>query len=77
MIHPMKTACVGYISIHPENQMPPQVGQDDLLRALEVELGHINPIRISLIMQWNMEVQYTSNYFLAMDLQEYIGIRSC
>ena len=47
------------------------------LKLWEVELGHTNLIRNSLLMQWNMEVQDTSNYFLDMGLQEYIKIRSC
>ena len=39
------------------------MGQYDLLGALEVELGHIDLIRNILLMQWNMEVKPTSNYF--------------
>ena len=41
-----------------------------------MELGHADLIRVSSLMQWNMEVQHTSNYSLGMGLQEYIGIRS-
>ena len=72
----MELACIEYIPGPPENQMPPEVGQDDLFGALEVELGHANLIRISSLMQWYMEVEYTSNYFFGMGLQEYIRIRS-
>ena len=39
-----------------------------------MELGHTNLIRNSLLMQWNMEVQHTSNYSLGMGLQEYTRI---
>ena len=38
--------------------------QDDLIIALEVTLGHGDLIRNILSMQWNMEVQPTSNYSL-------------
>ena len=76
MVHPMGPACVGYIPGPPENQVPPQVGQDDLYGALEVELGHTDLIRIFSLMQWNMVVQYTSKYSLGRGLQEYITIRS-
>ena len=48
----------------PENQKQPKVGQDDLFGAVEVESSHADLIRIFLLMQWNMEVQYTSNYSL-------------
>ena len=50
MIHPMRPVCVGYIPGPPENQIPPQVGQDDLFGALEVELDHTDHIRISSLM---------------------------
>ena len=71
---PMGPACVGYIPGPPENQIPPYVGQDDLFGALEVKLGHIDLIRNIWPMQWNMEVQPTSNYFLGMALQVYIKL---
>ena len=70
--HPMEPADVGYIPGSLENEILPQVGQDDLCVALEVKLSHINLIRNILPMQWNMEVQPTSNYFLEMALQVYI-----
>ena len=38
MVHSLEPACVGYIPRRPENHIPPEVGQDDLFRALEVEL---------------------------------------
>ena len=41
-----------------------------------MELDYANLIRISLLMQWNIEVQYTSNYSLQMGLEVYIRIRS-
>ena len=62
---------------HPENQIPSEVGQDDLFETLEVELGHINIISNISFMQWNLEVQPTSNYFIEMALQVYLRIRSC
>ena len=77
MTHLMGPVCVGYSSGSPGNQIPPYRGQDDLFRALEVELGHINPIRNFLLMQWNLEVQPTSNYSLEMALQVFIRFRSC
>ena len=52
-------------------------GQDDLFEALYMELGYVNLIRNILLMQWNMEVQPTSNYFLEMALPVYLRIRSC
>ena len=42
-----------------------------------MELGHADLIRNSSHIHWNMEVQDTPNYSLAMGLQEYIEIRSC
>ena len=77
MIHLMRLVCVGYTPGPPENQTLPKVGQDDLFGALEAELGHADLIRNSLLMQLSIEVQYTSNYFLRMSLEEYIRIRSC
>ena len=73
----MEPVCVGYFSRIPENQIPSLVGQDDLFRILEVEAGNTDLINNFSLMQWNMEVQDTSNYFLTMGLQEYIKIRSC
>ena len=51
-------------------------GQDDLLGALEARLGYSDLIRNISSMQWNMEVQPTSNYSLEMALHVYIKIRS-
>ena len=48
--------------------------QDNLFGVLEAKLGHINLIRNILPMQWNMEVQPTSNYFLEMALQVYVKL---
>ena len=76
MKHSVEPACVGYIPGPPENQIPPEVGQDDLFGALEVELGHTDLIRNFSFMQWNLEVQPTSNYSLEMALQDCIGIKS-
>ena len=42
------------------------MGQDDLFGALEVKLYHGDLIRDISPMQWIMEVQPTSNYFLEM-----------
>ena len=39
-----------------------------------MELAHANLIGNSSHMQWNIEVQDTSKYFLEMGLQEYINI---
>ena len=75
--HPMGPAGVGYTPGHPENQIPPSVGQHDLFGALEVKIGHTDLIRNISPMWWNMEVQLTSNYSLGMALQVYIKIRSC
>ena len=52
------------------------MGQDDLFVALEAKLGYIDLIRNVSPMQWNMEVQPTSNYSLGMALQVDIKIRS-
>ena len=51
IIHSLGPACVGYIPGLSENQIPPQMGQYDLLRALEVELGHIVLIKNIPLMQ--------------------------
>ena len=72
--HPMGPACIGYTPGPPENQIPPEVGQDDLFGALEAKLGHIDLIRNISPMQWNMEVQPTSDYSLGMALQVYIKL---
>ena len=56
MKHPIRPACVGYTPGPPENQSPPQVGQDDLFGALEAELGHIDLIRNFSLVSWNLEV---------------------
>ena len=72
----MGPACGGYTPGPSENQILPLVGQDDLFRALKVELGHIDLIRNISPMQWNMKVQPTSKYFLGMALQVYLEIRS-
>ena len=77
MVHPMRSACVEYICIPTENQMPPQFGQNDLFQVLEVKLGHTDLIRISSLMWWNMEIKYTSNYSVGVGLQEYIRNKSC
>ena len=52
------------------------MGQDDLLETVELKLGHSNLIRNILPMQWDIEIQPTSNYFLEMALHVYIKIRS-
>ena len=44
------------------------MGQDDLFGALEEKLGHSDLIKNILSMQWNIEVQPTSNYSLGMAL---------
>ena len=75
--HPIRPVCVGYTPGHPENQIPPYVGQDDLFGALELELGHVDLIRNFSLMQWNLEVQLTSNYSLGMALHDYVRSRSC
>ena len=41
----MESVCREYIPESSENHIPPLVGQDDLFRALEVELDHIDLIR--------------------------------
>ena len=64
----MELAGVGFIPGPPENRMPPQLGQYDLLKALEVELSHNDLIRDILPMQWNLKVQHIPNYFLEMPL---------
>ena len=53
------------------------MGQDDLFGALETELGHVDLIRNISLMQWNLEVQLTSNYSLEMALEVYFKIWSC
>ena len=42
--------------------------QYDLFGALEIELDYANLIRNFLLMQWNMEVQPTSNYSFGIAL---------
>ena len=64
MKHPMRPACVGYIPGPPKNQIPHYIGQGDLFGALEAELGNTDLIRNFPLMQWNLEVQPTSNYSL-------------
>ena len=70
----MELAHVEYTPGPPENWMPPQMGQDDLFEALEVELDHNNLIKNISPMQWNLKVQLTSIYFLEMALQVYIKL---
>ena len=70
----MGPACVGYTPGPPENQIPPYIGQDDLFGALEAKLGHIDLIRNISPMQWDMEVQPTSNYSLGMAIQVYVKL---
>ena len=72
--HPMGPAFVGYTPGPPENQIPPLVGQGDLFGALEVKLGHLDLIRNISPIQWNIEVQPTSNYSLGMALQVYVKL---
>ena len=60
----MGPACVGFTTGPPGSLIPPYVGQYDLFEALESKLGHTNLIMNFLLMQWNMEVQPTSNYSL-------------
>ena len=45
------------------------------LNALEAELGHSDLIRSISLMQWNLKVQVTPNYFLGMALYVYVLIR--
>ena len=75
-ICPMEPADIEFIPGPPGNGMPPQLGQYNLLKALEPELGHSDLIRDILPMQWNLKVQHISNYFLGMALQVYIQFRS-
>ena len=77
MKHPMRPACVEYTPGSQENQIPPYIGQGDLIGALEAELGYIDLIRNFLLIWWNLEIQPTSNYSLGMALHDCIGIRSC
>ena len=72
----MGPACGGYIPGPPRNQIPPLVGQDDLFKVLQVELGYIDLIRNILPMWWNRKVQIISKYSLEMALQVYLEIRS-
>ena len=60
----MEPACGGYIPGPPRNQIPSLVGQNDLFKALQVKLGHIDLIRNISSMQWNRKVQLTSKYSL-------------
>ena len=72
----MGPACGGYIPGPPRNQIPPLVGQNDLFKALQVKLGHLDLIRNISPMQWNWKVQLTSKYSLGMALHIYLEIRS-
>ena len=47
----MEPVCVGYTPEPLENQILPEVGQDDLFGALKVELGYNILIRNFLLMQ--------------------------
>ena len=76
LVRPMGPVCGGYIPGPPRNQIPPLMGQDDLFKALLMEIGHIDLIRNISLMQWNRKVQLTSKYSLGMALQVYLGIRS-
>ena len=69
MKHPMELVCTEYALGPQEKKILPYVGRDNLFGVLKMELGHVNLIRNSSLMHWNMEVQPTSNYFLAMGLQ--------
>ena len=75
-IYPMEPVGVEFVPGPPENGMPLQLGQYDLFKALEVELGHNDLIRDILHMQWNLKVQHIPNYSLGMALQVYILIKS-
>ena len=72
----MGPACGGYIPGPLRNQIPPLVGQNDLFKALQAKLGHLDLIRNILPMQWNWKVQLTSKYSLGMALHIYLEIRS-
>ena len=50
MKHLVGPTCIGFISDFPENQIPFEVGQDDLFRSLLAELGHTNIIKNFLLM---------------------------
>ena len=68
IIQPMGPVCVGYTPGPPRELNATLSGHDDLFGALEVKLGHSDLIRNILPMQWNLEVQPTSNYSLGMAL---------
>ena len=72
----MGPACGGYIFEPLRNKIPFLVGQDDLLKALQLEIGHIDLISNISPMWWNRKVQLTSKYYLGMALQVYLKIRS-
>ena len=72
----MEPVCERYISGPPGNQNPPLMGQNDLFRALQAKLDHINLIRNISPMQWNRKVQLTSKYSLGMALHFLSKIRS-
>ena len=76
LVRPMGPVCGGYIPGPPRNQIPPLVGQNGLLKALQAELGHVDLIRNTSPMQWNWKVQLTSKYSLGMALHFYLDIRS-
>ena len=71
----MGPVCSGYIPGPPRNQIPPLVGQNDLLEALQVKLGHVDLIRNILPMPWNRKVQLTSKYSWGMALHVHLKIR--
>ena len=75
LVWPMGPVCSGYIPEPPRNQIPPLVGQNDLLEALQVKLGQGDLIRNILPMPWNRKVQLTSKYSWGMALHVYLKIR--
>ena len=72
----MAPACGGYIPGPPRKQIPPLVGQDDLFKTLQAEIGHIDLISNISPMWWDRKVQLTSKYSLGMALHVYLEIRS-
>ena len=75
--HSMGPACVGYTSEPSENQIPSEVGQDDLFGALEAKLGHVDLIRNIL----PMLVEYGGPTYIKLFLGDgptsLCQIRSC
>ena len=70
----IESVCVEFIPGSLENKMPLNWVAITYLNASEAELDYSYLIRNILLMQWNLKVQVTPNYFLEMALYVYVLI---